>query len=119
MARPIPTEKTEFDESVVPPSPPAGDITGGLRAVLNGTCEAIGIIPPSGEDENDKWLLPLLLEMEKRGGVGDKRRESKAILNSQMYKLKRVCLDEQPTRSLCLIVLVLSWCSEPAFLRNG
>ncbi len=118
MDRPTPSEKTEFDERVIPP-PPAGDITGGLRAVLNGTCEAIGIIPPSGENEKDKGILPLLLEMEKRGSVGGKRRESKAILDSQMEKLKRVCVDEQPSRSLCLIVLVLSWCSEPAFLRNG
>ncbi len=117
MDHPTVSEKEELDKRVT--LLPAGNAAGGLRAVLNGTCEAIGIIPPSGEDEKDKGLLPLLLEMEKRGGVGGKGREAKAILDTQMEKLKRVCMDEPPNRSLCLIVFVLSWCSESAYLRNG
>ncbi len=117
MDHPTSSKKAEFDDKRVNLS--GGDIAGGPRAVLNATCEAIGIIPPSGEDEKDKGILPLLLEMEKRCGVGVKGREEKAILESQMEKLKQICEDEPPNRSLCLIVLVLSWCKEPAFLRNG
>ncbi len=117
MDHPTSSKRTEFDDKRV--ILPAGDITGGLRAVLNATCEAIGIIPPSGENEKDKGLLLLLLDMEKRCSVGGKGREAKAILESQMEKLKQICVDEPPSRSLCLIVLILSWCKEPAFLRNG